>query len=123
MADTYTFPEFDEPIISSATSGGDSYRVNVQDSTISTTSDANYKHTRPRTTRMIHSWTFAWNCVSESNFKKLKAFYEKVGTFQQFAWKNPADGVTYSVRFTDSPFTWQENYPVGYQGTLTFEEV
>nr|DAH62229.1 MAG TPA: minor tail protein [Caudoviricetes sp.] len=124
MADAYTFPEdFPEPRIPWSTNAGDSYKLSIQDSTITTTSDANYKHTRPRTTRMIHTWTFAWTRVTAADFAKLQAFWLQVGTFQQFAWKNWMDGKTYSVRFSTSPFSWQEDYPHGWQGTLAFEEV
>lgn len=124
MADAYMFPaDFPEPRIPWLTNAGDSYGMEIQDSTITTTSDANYKHTRPRTTRMIHTWTFSWTRVSAADFAKLKAFWETVGTFQQFAWKNWMDGKTYSARFTTTPLNWQENYPHGWQGSLKFEEV
>ena len=62
---SYIFPDIGEPNISSAANTGDSYKVKSQDSTISTTSDANYKKTRPRTTRMVRKWTFAWNCRTD----------------------------------------------------------
>lgn len=122
MALLYKFPDIGEPNISSATGSGDSYKVKSQDSTISTTSDANYKKTRPRTTRMIRTWTFAWVAMSDEKYSLLMDFWNHVGTFQQFEWQNPIDGETYVVRFAE-PFEWQENFPYGWQGTLKFEEV
>lgn len=122
MASVYQFPDIGTPKVASATNCGDSYKLEIQDSTISTTSDANYKHTRPRTTRMLRTWTFVWNSVSESDYRKLQEFYMKVGTFQQFEWTNPMDGNNYAVRFTES-LNWQEYYPYGWRGTLKFEEV
>lgn len=122
MAGKYVFPDIGEPNISKATGTGDSFKVKSQDSTISTTSDANYKKTRPRTTRMIRTWTFAWNCRTPAQYGALMDFWNQVGTFQAFEWKCPIDNEVYVVRFA-SPFEWQENYPYGWQGSLRFEEV
>ena len=85
MATMLKFPDIGRPKLPTASNGGSSHLVSVQDSTITTTSDANYKHTRPRTTRMIRTYTFTWNAVSEENMKKLLDFYRKVGTFQSFS--------------------------------------
>lgn len=114
--------ELGEPNTMNGTGTGDSYKLASQDSTISTTSDANYKHTRPRTTRMIRTWTYAWNCVKPDVFAKLMSFWNQVGTFQQFEWTDPMDNETHIVRFAE-PFEWQYNDPNGWQGTLKFEEV
>lgn len=122
MSISYTFPNVGEPNISSATNSGDSYKVKSQDSTISTTSDANYKKTRPRTTRMVRTWTFSWVAMSNEKYALLMDFWNHVGTFQQFEWTNPIDNEVYVVRFAE-PFEWQENYPYGWQGSLKFEEV
>lgn len=122
MADTYTFPDIGEPNLPVSSNCGDSYKVKSQDSTISTTSDANYKHTRPRTTRMIRTWTFAWVGMKQEKYDLLMDFWSKVGTFQSFSWKNWMDGKTYLVRFSGA-LEWQENYPYGWQGSLSFEEV
>lgn len=119
---SYVFPTIKRPNIPYASNAGDSYKESIQDSTITTTSDANYKHTRPRTTRMIHSWTYAWNSLSEDDYKKLRAFWEQVGTFQSFEWTDLDTGETHLVRFSGN-FEWQENFPLGYQGSLVFEEV
>lgn len=123
MTETYTFPtDFPEPNIASTSGAGDSYKDKLQDSTISVTSDANYKKTRPRTTRMVETWTYAWVGVNDADFAKLKAFFGQVGTFQQFAWWDWSTKKDHVVRFIEA-LEWQENYPYGWQGTLKFEEV
>lgn len=123
MAETYTFPtDFPEPNIASTSGAGDSYKDKLQDSTISVTSDANYKKTRPRTTRMVETWTYAWVGVSKADFDKLKNFFRQVGTYQQFAWTDWNTGTAHVVRFIEA-LEWQENHPYGWQGILKFEEV
>lgn len=123
MAETYTFPtDFPEPNIASTSGAGDSYKDKLQDSTISVTSDANYKKTRPRTTRMVETWTYAWVGVSKADFDKLKAFFWQVGTYQQFQWTDWNTGTAHVVRFIEA-LEWQENHPYGWQGVLKFEEV
>lgn len=118
----YTFPTISAPNISSATNCGESYTEAIADSTITSTTDANYKITRPRTTRMISTWSFAWVGLSDADYQLLKAFWRQVGKFASFNWTNPIDGLVHVVRFA-SDFSWQENYPTGWQGTLQFEEV
>lgn len=118
-----SFPDIIEPNISSADGCGDSYKISIADSTISTTTDANYKHTRPRTTRMIHTWTFSWVGMSDADYNLLQVFFETVGTFQSFSWVCPINGVAYSVRFASAFNDWQHDYPYGWHGSLKFEEV
>lgn len=116
------FPDI-EPNIASADSCGDSYKMSIADSTISTTTDANYKHTRPRTTRMIRTWSFAWVALSDEDYASLTNFFLQVGTFQSFSWANWIDDKTYAVRFADKLTDWQHVHPYGWTGTLKFEEV
>ena len=111
-----------EPNIASADNCGDSYKMTIKDSTISTSTDANYKHTRPRTTRMIREFTFSWVALSDADYLLLTDFYMQVGTFQAFAWVNPMDDQTYTVRFSEN-LDWQHIYPYGWTGSLKFEEV
>lgn len=121
MAATLTFPDVGEPNLSTASGCGSSYTVAVQDSTISTTSDANYKHTRPRTTKMITTWTYAWNTLTEEQKETLVSFFKQVGTFQEFNFTDWETGAAHVVRFAE-PLTYQFVYP-RYQVTLKFEEV
>ena len=102
MAELLKFPDIGRPKLPTASNSGSSHLVSVQDSTIATTSDAGYKHTRPRTTRMIRTYTFTWNAVPEELMKKLLE-------------------ETHTVRFSE-PLSYQYSYP-GYRFTLKFEEV
>lgn len=121
----YVFPtDFPEPNIASASGTGESYKFKSEDAMVSTTTDALYKQTRPRATRRVRTWTYAWNCITDADFAKLKTFWDSVGRYQAFSWTNPNDGNTYTVRFaTGLDKEWQENYPFGWQGSLAFEEV
>ncbi len=75
----YVFPtDIPEPIIPAASNSGSTYTEVLTDSTITSTTDANYKITRPRTTRVIGSWTYTWLGLSDENYEKLKAFWKKV---------------------------------------------
>lgn len=121
MAATLTFPDIGLPQYSQATGCGDSYKVDLQDSTISTTSDAHYKHTRPRTTKMITTWTYAWNKINAAQMQTLIDFFHKVGTFQEFNFIDWDTGATHVVRFAE-PLSYQLVHPC-YRVTLKFEEV
>lgn len=123
MAAIYEFPkDFPIPKDSSSANCGDSFKERLTDSVITTQDDAGYKKTRPRTTRVVPTWTFAWFGVSDEDYQKLKDFFLQVMTAQEFSWKNWLDDKTYAVRFTGD-FEWQYNAPYGWQGTLQFEEV
>lgn len=117
-----TFPTDIEPNISSATGCSDSYRWKVEDSTISTQTDAGYKHTRSRNTRMIQSFTFSWVAVPKKKFQRLLSFYKQHGTFKSFYFVHPLDGKTYTVRFAKQ-MEWQYQHPYGWTGSFCFEEV
>lgn len=123
MATTYTFPtDIKEPLVPGASNSGNTYTETITDSTISTTTDANYKITRPRTTRVIHSWQYTWSALSDEDYKKIKDFFEKVRTSEQFVFKNYTDNKEYIVRFKDT-VSFKYDYPYGWYGALTFEEV
>ena len=117
-----SFPDI-EPNISAADSCGDSYKMSIKDSTVSTTTDANYKQTRPRTTRMVAVWSFSWVALSDADFSRITDFFRKVGTFQKFEFKNPIDGKLCIVRFAESLTNRQYVHPYGWQGSIKFEEV
>src|SRR5574344_202497 len=119
----YKFPDFPEPNVNSAAGCGDSYTMSFADSTVSSTSDAGYKHTRPRNTRMISTYTFSWMGVSDDNFEILLKFYKQVGTFQSFMWNNYIDEKKYEVRFASALSGWQYSHPDGWRGILKFEVV
>lgn len=119
----YVFPtDIPEPIIPAASNSGSTYTEVLTDSTITSTTDANYKITRPRTTRVIGSWTYTWLGLSDENYEKLKAFWKKVRTSEEFEFKNYTDGKTYRCRFVDK-LSFRLDYPIGWYGSLQFEEV
>ena len=55
--------------------------------------------------------------------QRLLNFFTKVGTFDSFILRNWIDGRDYEVRFAEPLQDWQEDYPVGWYGSLKFEEV
>lgn len=122
MAKSYTFPDIAEPILPRAENGSSSFGETLTDSLIESTSDALYKQTRPGASRVTGKWTFAWNSLSEEDYKKLRAFFVEVKRSESFQWVNPIDEQTYTVRFA-SEWNWIYDYPVGWRGVLTFEEV
>ena len=117
-----TFPNIKPPGTSVATNCSGSFKETMQESSIITTTDANYKKTRPRATRMPAAWTFSWIAMSDADFKKVRDFFLAVGKHTSFLWTNPIDDAVHTVRIT-SEWSWQYNYPIGWQGSLSFEEV
>ena len=71
---------------------------------------------------MIGNWTYTWLGLSDENYEKLKAFWKKVRTSEEFEFKNYTDGKTYRCRFVDK-FSFRLDYPIGWYGSLQFEEV
>ena len=60
--------------------------------------------------------------IASENYEKLKAFWKKVRTSEEFEFKNYTDGKTYRCRFVDK-FSFRLDYPIGWYGSLQFEEV
>ena len=120
----YVFPadKLPEPVVPCATNAGDTYKETITDSTISSTTDANYKITRPRTTRVIHKWVYRWTMLSDEQYATLKSFWESVRTAEAFTFVTYSDNKRRTVRFTGD-FTAKLDYPVGWYVSLTFEEV
>ena len=79
-----SFPDI-EPNISAADSCGDSYKMSIKDSTISTTTDAHYKQTRPRTTRMVAVWSFSWVALSDDDFSRITDFLGRLVPFRSLS--------------------------------------
>lgn len=117
-----TFPSIAAPVIPNATNSGDTYKGTESDSTIVSQSDANYKKTRARATRMIQTRTYVWTHLSDADFATLKSFWELVGTAVSFSFTDFMDGNVYEMRFSDK-FAWRYNPPYGYIVSLAFEEV
>ena len=95
-----------------------------KDSTISSTTTANYTITRPRATRKPRQWTYTWKLIANSKYIELDNFFQQVGMSQMFLftpWNGPTAGLQTTVRITVMD-DWQE-YITGWAGSITFEEV
>lgn len=118
-----TFPtSFPLPLMPE--SDANSAKHDRKDSTVSSTTDANYTITRPRATRKPQQWTYGWKSISNDDFIILDTFYQSVGKHDMFLftpWTGPTAGVQTTVRITEKS-EWQY-YHNGWQGSLTFEEV
>ncbi|WP_021168084.1 hypothetical protein SOV_50820 [Sporomusa ovata DSM 2662] len=119
-----TFPtDFPQPVIPEVESG--SYKEDFKDSTVSSTTDANYKITRARASRLPGTWSYSWRGVPDADYKKLIDFWFAVGgtagSFYFIPYYGPYAGVQKVVRFT-AKGDWQP-YTEGYRGSITFEEV
>jgi hypothetical protein len=103
-------------------SGGDSAAEDFPDSTVSSTTDAKYKITRPRATRMPGAWTYSWKAVSDADYRSLILFWKQVnGTAGMFLWTEPISKQQKTVRFS-AKGPWKRCV-YGWEGTLSFEEV
>jgi hypothetical protein len=118
------FPiSFPHPVIPETESG--SFKEDFPDSTISSTTDAKYKVSRPRATRMPGTWSYSYRGVSDADYLALITFWQLVsGTAGMFLWTpyyGPYAGVQKTVRFS-AKGDWQ-SFNEGYRGSLSFEEV
>lgn len=115
--------DFPEPVIPETDSS--SFKEDFKDSTISTTTDANYKITRPRASRMPGSWSYTYRGVTEEQYFALIDFWRLVngtaGMFYFTPYEGPYKGIQKIVRFS-AKGDWQPYYE-GYRGSLSFEEV
>lgn len=80
------------------------FKVSLADKTIRGSMEGGYEHTRPRYTRK-HRRTFStgFTDISQEELDALLAFYDLVGGYKVFNWKNPANGEVYAVRFDQPP--------------------
>lgn len=119
-----TFPtNFPAPVLPEVES--DSFKEDFKDSTITTTTDANYTITRPRATRKIASWSYSFRAISQEDYTTFINFWLLVGKHSMF-WFTPFTGSTGAgtaklVRFTAKD-AWQP-FQEGWRGGFTVEEV
>lgn len=114
------FPDIKWPVVPEAVA--DSYAEDFPDSTISTTTDAKYKITRPRASRMPGTWDYSWVALPPGDYNKLIAFWKEVnGTAGMFLWTEYVSGEQKTVRFS-AKGKWKQ-YARGWNGNLSFEEV
>jgi hypothetical protein len=118
---TPVFPTtFPPPVVPEAASN--SFQEDFPDSTISSTTDAKYKITRPRATRMPGTWDYSWVGVSDADYASLITFWKLVnGTSGSFLWTEPISAEQKTVRFS-AKGKWVQ-YAEGWRGNLSFEEV
>jgi hypothetical protein len=122
--DLLVFPtSFPNPVVPETEAS--SYKEDFKDSTVSSTTDANYTITRPRGTRLPGAWTYLWRGVSAADYQNLINFWNSVngtaGMFLWTPWFSQIRTAQTTVRFT-AKGDWQL-YSEGYRGTLSFEEV
>lgn len=118
-----TFP-VDFPIPLYPESDSNSAKHDRKDSTVSSTTDANYTITRPRATRRPQKWKYAWTGISDAKYNVLDLFWQQVGMSEMFLftpWTGPTAGMQSVVRITEKG-DWQR-YFTGWRGSLSFEEV
>lgn len=117
-----TFPTLPTPL--SPESDTNSAKHDRVDSTIITTTDANYIVSRPRATRRPQKWTLAWHCLTDEQYNTLDVFYAAVGLSEMFYFTppfGPTAGTQTIVRIATKA-EWQR-YFAGWQGSITFQEV
>ena len=62
--------------------------------------EAGYVHSRPRFSKSRSIWNLRWKSITEADYQIIRTFFlDNVGLL--FDWVNPADGVTYKVRFSE----------------------
>ena len=70
------------------------------DPTIRSQSEGGYVQTRARFTRLTNKWNIKYMALSAADKDTLRTFEKTVrGGSDAFNWTNPANSVTYSVRF------------------------
>ena len=95
----------------------------VKQNTIKTEFEDGIIQTRPRYTRLRHSWLLTWNAIKYTEYKKLKAFYTaQKGEALSFTWLYPYENTNYNVRFSGEFKGKNIEWDI-WQLSLTLEEV
>jgi hypothetical protein len=123
MASNYAFPTtIQDPVVTRASDSGSTYTHSKADSTIESKVDAAYRMTRPRATRVINTYTYSWTGLTDTEYKTLCDFWDKVRKSEAFSFTDYQTGKALTVRFTND-FEFVYDHPFGWRGTLKFEEV
>ena len=136
-------PEMTLPAVSSV-SGSTSQGVEVPDyplsvetiaNTLSSDTDAGYKITRRKYTKVLHRWTLKWSMLPGSHYSVIDTFFTNVGGAAGiWQWTHPLTGTFYDVRFKDDTLKFdliipgpesEEDAGDGgyYSGSIVLEEV
>ena len=77
-----------------------SIEENIKDPVIRSEAESGIVQTRPRYTRLRHSWVLTWNILIYNEYLLLKNFYiEQKGGGLLFSWMHPYTKNEYLVRF------------------------
>jgi hypothetical protein len=80
------------------------FTVDQEDNAVKGETDGGYVDARPRHTRKPRKiFTTGWTDVNQATYLEAQAFYDQVGTWGVFTWKDPTTDVTYRVRFDKAP--------------------
>ncbi len=75
-----------------------------EDSTIRSTTEAGYEHTRARYTYDRKIWSISYKYLVTADRTALRAFLVTVRVgVDSFTWTNPDDSTAYTVRFKEPP--------------------
>ena len=98
----------------------------AQNPTIRNDFDAAYVRTRARFTRLTQRWSIRYSGVSKANKNLIKAHVAaQLAGSNSFAWLNPDDSVTYTVRYLGLPkYTpWPNTNFLQYNIEFALEQV
>lgn len=83
------------------------FSVSQEDNAVKGETDGGYVYARRRSTRKPRkTFTTGWTDLSHERYLQAIAFYDQVGTWKVFTYKDPTTNVTYRVRF-GAPLKWQ----------------
>lgn len=102
MTFTGSFPPFAEGFVEKEDARF--YGIEFEDKTRRSDSDGGYEFTRPKFTRNgRRTFKTGFTEMSASDFDIFQDFWDAYGGYKSFAWTNPADGRTHTVRFAEPP--------------------
>ena len=111
-----TFPTFSREVEWSITE-------EYEDSTLSSTAEAGYLHTRARYTYDRRSWNISYRHLNKADRTLIRALIVAVRvTTLTFNWLNPDDSTSYIVRFA-SPPKWEREIPGYYSLGCSFKQL
>ena len=127
-----------------ATSGGSSCSIEEPEyplgtetvtNTIKSDTDAGYKITRRKYTRVLHTWTLKWTHLSGADYALIDTHFQEAGGASAYwVWTHPQTSTEYTVRYKDDNLKFDLSVPgpesaTGandggwYSGSIVLEEV
>ena len=123
MAGTFPTLTGNKPLNPAVTDHTDQISFNP---TIRSPKDAGYQQTRPRFTRYPRVFHIVYNGITTANKDLIRAHEEDRGVGgSSFTWTNPADSISYTVRFLDRVKyrTWEQTNYTRWVVTFDLEEI